>query len=93
MEVLSAFAYLDPTHRHFFTENQLHQLLRQAGLKIIKESIPFYQFPLAPSTLGFKRGIFWGLVRILFLLPLKLLAFAGLNKEIVRLYLSPQKNS
>lgn len=73
-------AYLDKTHRHFWTKIEVKKLLSRSGWQIVKKKICWYEFPLTVITQGGGLGIiFW--------LPLKILSILGFNDEIIRLYL------
>jgi GT2 family glycosyltransferase len=80
------FAYYDKTHKHFYTKENLLDLIGKTGFKVIKKGITYYEFPITVITAGFRKGLWYGFAGILLFLPLKLLTFLGLNDEIVRFY-------
>jgi len=79
-------AYMDKTHKHFWTKNRLFELLKQNGWRVKKQGVTGHQFPFTVITSSFRKGIAKGLLGTGLWLPLKLLSILRLNEEMVRLY-------
>jgi hypothetical protein len=79
-------AYQDKTHRHFFTKEELWDLLDQTGWRVKQQGLTWHQLPLTVVTASFRSGLLKGTIGLLLWLPLKLLSVLRLNEEMIRIY-------
>lgn len=79
-------AYQDKTHRHFFTKEELWQLLDKTGWRVKQQGLTWHQLPLTVIGSSFRLGLLKGVIGLGLWLPLKLLSILGLNEEMIRIY-------